>query len=357
MAPLTQLKSRATARWTRLRAERPGVDHTASAYQHYTAQLGNQLAAAVTYFSFLALFPLVLLGVSVTAFVLAADPHLQNELLAHVSEQVPGSFGDTLQTAINTAIKQRAAVGIVGLVGVALTGLGWIDNLRNGIDTLWGFPLRKRKFLAKKLSDALVLFGLGLGVVISLGITAGGTAASHQLLHWIGADRLTGAGTVAAILALLLGITGSILIFGWVMIKLPDADVSRRTAFRASLLAAVGFEILKVVGTIYIARVTKSPAAAVIGPALGILVWINLVSRYLLFCVAWAATARDADTVADPVTAPVAGPAMPPAPRAGLSPAGVAAGLLSAGAALGAGSLAVLQSRRNRARDRRQSRL
>jgi membrane protein len=350
---LKRRRADATKRWQRLRKQRPGLDHTVSAYQHYQAQNGNQLAAAITYFSFLALFPLVLLGVSVTAFVLAADPHLQTELFAHITEQVPGSFGTTLKTAIDTAIKQRAAVGIVGLVGVALTGLGWIDNLRSGIDAVWGFPSRKRNFFAKKAADALVLAGLGLGVVISLGITAGGTAVSHQLLRLIGADQLTGAGTVTAILALLLGIAGSILIFGWVMIKLPDAHVSRRTAFRASLLAAVGFEILKLIGTVYIARVTKSPAAAVIGPALGILVWINLVSRYLMFCVAWAAVARDAEQVTDPLTQPVAGPPVAPE-RAAYSPAGVAAGLLSAGAALGAGSLAVLQSRRSRARDPQQ---
>lgn len=349
MAGLSQLKAGATRRWQELRKRRPGLDHTVSAYQHYQARNGNQLAAAITYFSFLALFPLVLLGVSVTAFVLAADPHLQNELLSNVTRQVPGSFGSTLKTAIDTAIKQRAAVGLVGLVGVALTGLGWIDNLRTGIDTLWGFPGRKRSFLAKKLADALVLTGLGLGVVFSLGITAGGTAVSHQVLRLIGADHLTGAGTVTAILALLLGIAGSILIFGWLMIKLPDAHVSRRTGFRASLLAAVGFEVLKIVGTVYIARVTKSPAAAVIGPALGILVWINLVSRYLMFCVAWAAVARDAEQIVDPATLPVAGPPVAPG-RETYSPVGVAAGLLSAGAALGAGSLAVLQSRRNRAR-------
>ena len=141
------------------------------------------------------------------------------------------------------------------------------------------------------------------------------------------------------------------LIFGWVMIRLPDTRVSRRTAFRVTLVAAVGFEVLKIIGTFYIARVTKSPAGAVIGPALGLLVWINLVSRYLLFCVAWAATAPDSERLADPADQPVAGPPVEvsPAPVGAFSPAGVAAGLLSAGAALGAAASALLRSRRSRA--------
>jgi membrane protein len=352
-------KDRIGARWQRLRQRRPGLDHLATSYRHYQSRHGDHLAAAVTYFSFLALFPLILLGVSVTAFVLAAVPHLQTELFAHLSEQVPGSFGKTLKDAISTAIRQRTAVGVVGLAGVALTGLGWIDNLRTGIDTVWGMPERKRSFLAKKAADALVLAGLGLATMLSLAITVGGTAASGRVLRLIGADRVTGAGTLTSIVALLLAIGGSMLIFGWVMIRLPDARVSRRTAWRATLLAAVGFELLKVLGTFYIARVTRSPAAAVIGPALGVLIWINLVSRYLLFCVAWAATAPGSEQPIDQAGQPVAGPPVGRVElQAGaggrsagllLSPVGVAAGLLSAGAALGAGALAVLQSRRSRA--------
>lgn len=323
--------------------------HTVNGYQHYKANHGDHLAAAITYFSFLALFPLVLLGVSVLGFVLASSPHLQNELLNHISSAVPGSFGDAIKSAIDTAIRNRTGVGIVGVIGFALAGLGWIDNLRTAIDTVWGIPAAKRSFLAKKLSDALVLLGLGLGVVVSLALTAGGTAAGGQLLKLVGLNDVTGAGTVTALLGIVLGIAGSMLVFGWIMIRIPDITVSRRTALRATLLAAVGFEVLKLVGTAYIARVTKSPSGAAIGPVVGILVWIDLVSRYLLFCVAWAATADPAPVTEASVVEgpPVGGLVTEPAP---LGPAGVAAGLLSAGVALGAGSLAVLQRRRHRAR-------
>jgi membrane protein len=354
---LDRLKSGAGRRWQALQQARPGVAHVVRAYRHYKANHGDHLAAAITYFSFLALFPLVLLGVSVTAFVLASQPHLQTELFDQVSTNLPGGFGDTVQKVIEGAINQRAGVGIVGLAGVALTGLGWIANLRGAIDIVWGIAARNRSFLAGKAADALVLLGLGLGVVLSVGLTAGGTAASGVLLRALGLDDVTGAGTASWLLGILLGIAGSMVIFGWLMIRLPDIKVSRRTAFRATLLAAVGFEVLKVVGTYYVARVTQSPTAAVIGPVVGVLVWIDLVSRYLLFCVAWAAVAEPAPAVVQ-LSAPVQGPGLPSRTEArdaiasALSPATVAAGLLSAGAALGAGALAVLQRRYLRARDR-----
>ena len=369
-----RLRSAATQRWQALTRARPAIAHVVAAYRHYKDNHGNDLAAAITYFSFLALFPLILLGVSVTAFVLASRPELQSELFSQISSNLPGAFGQTVQQVIQGAIDKRAGVGALGLAGVALAGLGWIANLRTAIDTVWGIVAKKRSFLAAKVADALVLAGLGVGVTVSVGLTAGGTAASDLVLRGLGLHGVTGAGTLTWCLGILLGIAGSMIIYGWLMIRLPDVRVPRRLALRATLLAAVGFEVLKLVGTFYIDRITESPAAAVIGPVVGVLVWIYLVSRYLLFCVAWAATAAEAGTgaavaagtgAAEAAEAEAAGTDADPASgqparsagasRAPVSAAAVAAGLLSAGAALGAGSVAAVQRWRYRATERRRS--
>jgi membrane protein len=344
--PIKNAKTKGSARWVKLKRDRPGVAHVVNGYAHYQRNHGDHLAAAITYFSFLALFPLILLAVSILGFVLAHDQHLLNELLSHVSSSVPGAFGDTIKTTIATAIKDRTGVGIVGVVGFLLAGLGWIDNLRTAIDTVWDAPARKLSFIAKKISDTVVLVGLGVGVVISLALTAGGTAVGGELLKLINLDTVPGMGTVTALLGIVLGIAGSTLVFGWIMIRIPDISVSSRTALRASVLAAVGFEVLKLIGTFYIARVTKSPAGSVIGPIVGILVWIDLVSRYLLFCVAWAATAEPAVVAEAPVEGPSVGTLVDTPPP--INPVGIAAGLVTAGAAVGAGSLALVQRRRRR---------
>ena len=81
---------------------RPGIAHLVRGYRHYQANHGNHLAAAITYFSFLALFPLVLLGVSITAFVLAVPAGPAEPSCSTASPRnLPGGFGDTLQQAID----------------------------------------------------------------------------------------------------------------------------------------------------------------------------------------------------------------------------------------------------------------
>ena len=57
--------------------------------------------------------------------------------------------------------------------------------------------------------------------------------------------------------------------------------------------AAIGFEILKQVATILLKSATSSPTATVFGPVIGLLVFANLVSRFLLYITAWTATARE----------------------------------------------------------------
>ena len=68
------VKTAVTARWSALRERRPSVRHVVLAWQRMQQNNGGQYAAAITYFSFLALFPLLLLAVAVTGFVLHAHP-------------------------------------------------------------------------------------------------------------------------------------------------------------------------------------------------------------------------------------------------------------------------------------------
>jgi len=292
----TAVKNSLSQRWTRLREDHAWLDHAVRAWTALTERNGNAYAAAVTYFSFLALFPLILLAVAITGFVLHAHPAAQQSLFDHITRNVPGTLGKTLHDSIKTAIKARTGVGIIGLLGVLVTGLGWVENLRTAIDGVWGRPPPRRNFFAAKWQNLLVLVGLGLGILISLGLTVLGTALTDRILSGLGLDHVTGAGTLVRVLGILLAMAGDMLIFWWLLVRLPQAEVPRRLGIRAAILAAVGVEILKVVGTYTIALSAQSPTAGPFAGLLAVLIWIQLVSRYLLYCVAWTATA-DGSTV------------------------------------------------------------
>ncbi|MCW2497961.1 YhjD/YihY/BrkB family envelope integrity protein [Jatrophihabitans sp.] len=335
---LTRIKAAAAARWQALRARRPSVRHGADAWKLLGQNNGNQYAAAITYFSFLALFPLLLLAVGVTGFVLHAHPAAQASLFDHITKSVPGSFGTQLHKSINTAIKSRAGVGIIGLVGVLLAGLSWVGNLRNAIDGVWGRSPAKRNFAKARLSSLLILAGLGLGILVSVGLTVLGTALTDQILSGLGLDHLPGAGVLVRILGLLLAVVGDVVIFFWMLVRLPQEEVDARIGLKAALLAAVGFEILKVAATYTIAASAGSPTAGPFASLLAVLIWIQLVSRFLLYCVALTSVLKADVPAAAPVPAAVVTPRPLVAPddEPPLSPAAVGVGLVGAGAVAGA---------------------
>jgi membrane protein len=343
-----------SARWAELKQRRPAVAHIVAAWKLLQDNNGSQYAAAITYFSFLALFPLLLLAVAITGFVLYSHPAAQQSLLDQITANVPGDLGKTLQSSIRKVINARTSVGIVGLVGLLLTGLGWIGNLRAAIDAVWGRRPPQRNFFVTKLINLLVLAGLGLGIIVSLGLTVVGTALTDQVMSAAGMDNVIGVDYLVTILGLALAVAGDVLIFWWVLVRLPDVEVPRRVGLQGAVLAAVGFEVLKLVGTFIIARTSHSPTAGPFAGLVAVLIWTQLVVRYLLFCAAWTATCRGcplgpkdnteepAEPQQPPATRPVGAQRVPGAP----SPLALAGALIGAGAVAGAAAAWVTSRRR-----------
>lgn len=339
----SRVKTASGLRWATLKGRRPSVRHIVEAWHRMQDSNGNQYAAAITYFSFLALFPLLLLGVAITGFVLQAHPAAQQSMFEHITANVPGTLGQTLSTSIKTAIDARAGVGLVGLAGVLLTGLGWIGNLRAAVEVMWGRLAVKRNFFFGKATNLLVLGGLGVGIVLSLGLTVVGTALTDQILRWLSLDDIWGAHALVKVLGLLLAVAGDVIIFSWLLVRLPGVDVPGRIGLRGAVFAAVGFEVLKVVGTYTIAKTAGSPTAGPFAGVVAVLIWIQLVARLVLFCAAWMAVltaeraaAEDAHAaeLAASDSPPVEADA--PAHSAALNPAALGVTLVGAGAVAGA---------------------
>lgn len=313
---------------------RPWIKHLIAAWKRMSATNGNLYAGAITYFSFLAIFPMLLLGVSIAGFVLHAHPAALQSLFDHITSSVPGEFGRTLQRAIHTAIDQRTTVGVVGLAGVLLTGLGWIGNLRAAIDAIWKRTPPKENFIRAKVTNLVILVGLGLGVLVSLGLTALWSAFSHRILSALGLDHITGMGTVFAVIGILVTLAGDSVIFFYVLVRLPQAKVPLRAGIKGALLASVGFEILKIAGTYTIASSAHSPTAGPFAGIIAVLVWLQLVIRMVLFAAAWTAELAEITMVSPPRRPSAVGAVLRRDPE--VSPTAVGAGLVGAGMAAGA---------------------
>ncbi|KUI36549.1 inner membrane protein YhjD [Mycobacterium sp. IS-1496] len=289
----------------RLRARYGWFDHVMRAQGRYQDSKGDFYAAGITYFTVFALFPLIMVGFSVCGFVLANRPGLLADLEDRIRTAVSGDMGQQVIQLMNSAIDSRTSVGLIGLATAAWAGLGWMNNLREALSQMWGLQRGESPgFVRTKLSDLLALLSTFAALAVTIGLTAlGDKQLMRKVLAWLQIPELPGLSFGLRIASLVVSILVSWLLFTWIISRLPRESTSFRSSVRAGLLAAVGFEVFKQLGSVYLQSVISGPAGATFGPVLGLMVFAYITSRLILFATAWAATSRE-NMLAAPVEPP-----------------------------------------------------
>ncbi|MFJ1703048.1 YihY/virulence factor BrkB family protein [Kitasatospora sp. NPDC088346] len=255
-------------------------------FAHVTDLKGNRLAGAVTYFGFLALFPLLTVALAIAVAVLS-DARVQ-DLQDDIAKQVPG-LSDSLD--LPGLVANAATVGLISGVVLLYSGLGWVDTMRGSIRDVWRLPAEPGNAVLLKAKDCLVLLGLGVVCLLSLGASAAATSLARRLADAIGLEG--GAGrTVLTVVGLLIAVGADLLLFAYLLAPFPRITGLHRTALvQGALIGAVGFELLKLLLSSYLGSVAGKSLYGAFGVPVALLLWINFVTRLLLYCAAWTALA------------------------------------------------------------------
>lgn len=278
-----------------LRARFGWFDHVMRAYQRFDERHGGFFAAGLTYYTIFALFPLLMVGFAVVGFTLSRRPQLLSTIDDHIRSSVSGALGRQLVDLMNSAIDARASVGVIGLATAAWAGLGWMSHLRAALTEMWWEQrIDSPGFVRNKLSDLIAMVGTFVVILATLGLTALGQAAPMSaMLKWLGIPEFSVFDWIFRGISILVSILMAWLLFTWMIARLPREKVSLVNSMRAGLMAAIGFELFKQVGSIYLRVVLRSPAGAAFGPVLGLMVFSYITAYLVLFAAAWAATASD----------------------------------------------------------------
>jgi membrane protein len=295
---LNRLYARVESVIARLRARLPWFDHLARAGGRYERTQGGLMAAGVTYFAFLGLFPVLLLAASIAGLVLSGNTVLQQELYDAIRETFPGAVGEELVRQLNSAIDGAGFIGLIGLVGFVYAGLRTIDNLRVGMERIWKGHVDPSDVLRDNLQDLVALVVLGGIGLVSLGLTGAVTQATSWVLDLLGLSDGSGVGVLTRVLGFALAVAVDVVVFLWLLRVVPSISHPLRLLVRGALFGAAGFEVLKVLGGYYLTLIGNSVTASAFGGAVGLLVWINVVARFAFFTAAWTATLRAVEALA-----------------------------------------------------------
>jgi inner membrane protein YhjD len=207
---------------------------------------GGYLASAITYYAFIAIFPLMLIGSSVLGFVLQGHPHLQQEILSSALRQFP-IVGDQLGRPEGLRGSTSAVVvgSVTALYGVI--GLGQVAH--NAVNTCWAIPRNSRlNPIVSRLRSLVWIAGAGLALVIIAVITSLG---SHPDV--LGRDL----GAEVHWLALVLSIVVTAGVLALMMRVSTPREERLREVLPGAVLIAVLWQLLQVLGGVYVEHVVK----------------------------------------------------------------------------------------------------
>jgi membrane protein len=275
-----------TGAWARLRRRAGWLDHLVRAGVRYDEADGGRLSAAVTYYAFFAAFSLGLLAFSIFGFVLD-NPVVLGSVERYVAENLP-------QVDVQTLRNARGTAGVVAFIGLPVTGWFWVDALRSSIRRMWRLPEYPGKLVSRVLIDLLVLVGLGILLAASLSVAYLTSVVADRLVDAADAGATPSRWILSAI-GVVLAVGVNMVLAAAMLTGLPRVRMPWRRVLGPALLVAVGLELLKTLGRIYVERTEANPTYQLVAGSVGLLVFLNAVNQMVLFAAALTATSTNGD--------------------------------------------------------------
>lgn len=258
-------------RLDRLQQRRRWLAFPVAVWKKFGDDQAGSLAALIGFYAFTALFPLLLVLVTVLDIVLRNYPALRSQVLDTAYGQIP-LIGDQLRHHLG-GLDETGPALIFGLLLTLLGARGVAGAAQNALNTLWAVPFSRRPgFPWNQLRGIGLIIGFGLGELIT-SLLSGLAAGSGQ--SW------ARAGAIAISLVLNVGLF-------WLAFRLATAsEVTAWELFPGALMSAVVWQILQLTGT-YIIRHQLAHSSALYGTfglVLGLISWLYLQAQATLYVV------------------------------------------------------------------------
>ncbi len=247
----------------------PVIGFPLAVNRKYSDDQGGYLTATVTYYGFFSMFPLLLVLTTILGFVFDGNPHLQQQIIDSALGQFP-IVGSDLKSGSLTGSTPAL---VIGLVAALWAGMSAVLAAGYAMDHVWGVPRARRPNFLRARARALLLLGvLGGGLLATTALAGAGTVGARYGAEWK---------IASTVLSVLLDF-----VLFWVAFRvLTTHDVSWSSLRYGAVTAAVGYEVLQLLGGYYVGRILEN-AADVYGTfalVIGLLSFIYLAVRIALF--------------------------------------------------------------------------
>ena len=235
---------------------------------------GPYLAALLTYYAFVSLFPLLLLFFSALGFFLQGHPGLRHALEHSVLKDFP-VIGAQLSKNVATFRGSGPALA-VGVLGTLYGGLGAMQAAQAGFHRIYGVARHEQPNpLRSRLRSLALLALLGSGVLLSTGIAVV-LSTANGISHLLGPAIHAGGYGLSYLI--------DVALFSAAFQLLTARELRTRQVLTGGMIAAAAWMLLQIFGSGFVAaRLRKTNELyGIFAVVLATLAWLYLQSLILM---------------------------------------------------------------------------
>ncbi len=215
----------------------------------YSADHASSFAAAVAYYTLFSIFPLALFFIGFSGYFISRNQ--RDRIVLQVVNLFGGASTGTIYHQVELAMKGRAGLGLIGLVGALWGASAVFGAIRTGLNAVWhvegGPPWWK-----SKLYDLASVIGLLLMLGLALTFTIVLTNVTSRIEHLFGA-RLGGVAsfTLAATFVLIPVVIAYFTFLALYLLASPP-HIHLRHVWLGALISAIGYQAISLGFGIYV---------------------------------------------------------------------------------------------------------
>ncbi|WP_230841461.1 YihY/virulence factor BrkB family protein [Gloeobacter morelensis] len=260
-----------------------GLDLLKETGQEWSNDKVPRLAAALAYYTFFSLAPLLVVVIAVAGFFLGPDAvrgQLDNQIAGLVGQQSASAIQELVKSAYHPTSGFTATA--IALAAILFGVSGLFGELQDALNTIWGVAPKPDRSWVEVVKQRFVSFSMVFGIAFLMLVSLVVSAVVSAVTGYFGA-LLPMPGFVPGLADVLVSVAITTLLFAMIYKVLPDVKIAWQDVAIGAAMTAILFVLGKSLIGLYLGQSSFGSSYGAAGSLVVVLVWVYYTVQILFF--------------------------------------------------------------------------